>query len=60
LKNKNLIASLKILHTFQICHKDIKMENIGFSNILNKFVFLDFGFSKSIKEDLGYKSFTKF
>ena len=41
-----------------ICHKDIKYENIGFSKKHNKFVFLDFGFTKSLNEPLGYKSLT--
>ena len=40
---------MKILHFINICHKDIKLDNIGFSNYFNKFVFLDFGFAKSIR-----------
>jgi serine/threonine protein kinase len=49
---------MKIIHSLGFCHLDIKYENIGFSKIFNKFVFLDFGFSKSINEPIGYKSFT--
>lgn len=51
---------MKILHTLNICHNDIKLENIGWSRRLKKFVFLDFGFTKYISENLGFKTYTKF
>ena len=37
------------MHLFSVCHKDIKYDNIGISKKYNKFIFLDFGFAKSIK-----------
>lgn len=33
----------------KLVHLDIKIENIGFSNIYNKYIFLDFGLSLLIK-----------
>lgn len=49
-----------MLHSLNICHKDIKYENIGYSKIYEKFVFLDFGFSKCLSEPIGYKSITNY
>lgn len=51
---------MKILHTLNICHSDIKLDNIGLSARLKKFVFLDFGFTKYVHESPGYKTFAKF
>jgi hypothetical protein len=31
IKNKELYKNLKLLHSIQICHCDIKYENIGWS-----------------------------
>ena len=45
----DLLFSLKILHSLQICHIDIKVDNIAWSPSFHKFVFLDFGFSKFVK-----------
>jgi serine/threonine protein kinase len=54
------MKNLKILHSLGICHMDIKYENIGFSKKFKKFVFLDFGFSRSINETIGYQSLTNY
>lgn len=48
------------MHATQFIHIDIKPENICFSRLLNKHVFIDFGLSKIIKENIGKKSKTKF
>jgi serine/threonine protein kinase len=39
---------------------DIKPENIAFSPYFQKDVFLDYGFSDIIEEEVGYKTLTKF
>lgn len=41
------------MHQLNIIHFDIKPHNIGFSSILTKPVFLDFGFTKIINENAG-------
>jgi serine/threonine protein kinase len=51
---------LKSLHTLKIVHLDIKPENISFSLALNEPVFLDFGFSDILDEDIGMKTQTFF
>jgi tRNA A-37 threonylcarbamoyl transferase component Bud32 len=33
------------MHTVQICHYDIKPENIVYSKKLKKMVFIDFGYT---------------
>jgi len=48
------------MHKYHIIHGDIKPENICFSSSLNKFVFIDFGLSKIIVQNPGYKTFMKF
>ena len=48
------------MHQLKIVHRDIKEGNIGWSPSLKRWVFLDFGFSKNIQEDIGEKSETKF
>jgi len=48
-----LKKSLLKLHLFNIIHFDIKPDNIGFSNHFKKWVFLDFGLTKIIKERPG-------
>ena len=48
------------MHSYNFIHMDIKPENICFSRMLNKFVFIDFGFSKIVKEPLGQKILTNF
>ena len=39
---------------------DIKTGNFCFSPTLNKYVFIDYGFSKIVSETKGYKSLTRF
>lgn len=51
---------LKILHTLQICHCDIKSENIAWSPSLERSVFLDFGLSRFLKENIGEMTHTGF
>jgi len=43
-----------------IVHMDIKPDNIAYSSILKSHVFIDFGLSKPIREDIGYKTLIKF
>lgn len=49
---------LRLLHRFKIIHKDIKPENILYSNCYKNYVLSDFGISHSIYEDLGTPSLT--
>jgi serine/threonine protein kinase len=37
------------MHSLNIIHGDVKLENIMWSEKYNKNVFIDFGFSKLIK-----------
>ena len=55
MKNK-----LQTLHRLRIVHLDIKPDNLGFSSQNFSPVFIDFGFSKILKEFLGSKSFSPF
>ena len=48
------------MHLFKIIHADIKPSNIAYSQKRQKYVFIDFGLSKIINEDYGYKSLTYF
>ena len=51
-----MIKKLNILHAFQIMHVDIKQANIMYSQLTEDLVFIDFGFSKLIKEKIGFKT----
>ncbi len=55
-----LLENLGMMHRYKLMHMDIKMENIMFSWVHQKVVFIDFGLSKVIAEDCGFKSLTKF
>ena len=55
-----LTKKLKILHTFQFIHLDIKPSNIMYSSIRSETVYIDYGFSKLIKEKIGFKTNTCF
>lgn len=45
-----LKRKLSLLHNLKIVHMDIKPANIMFSSKRKEIVFIDFGFSKMIKE----------
>ncbi len=57
---QKLKEKLKIMHALRIVHRDIKPDNIMWSNTFNGPVFIDFGGAKFIKEPLGQRSPTKF
>lgn len=63
-KNKEIkiqyIENLRVLHSLKFIHLDIKPANLAYSNTFNKYVFIDFGLSILIEEDIGYKSFSNF
>ena len=44
------------MHSLHIVHRDIKPSNISWSRSYQKWVFLDFGYSRSIKQKLGEKT----
>jgi serine/threonine protein kinase len=48
------------MHRFHLVHLDLKPPNIMFSPSLSRSVFIDFGFSRIIKENIGETSSTKF
>ena len=58
--NKELFENLKIMHILRMVHRDVKNANIGWSPEFNRWVFLDFGFAKFLKESIGEKTYTKF
>ena len=51
-----MMNALAILHAFKCVHMDIKPDNISYSPISKKFVFLDFGLSEFISEGVGNKT----
>jgi serine/threonine protein kinase len=53
-------VKLKRLHSLGIVHIDIKPANICYSPTLKEFIFIDFGFSRFITEDIGFKTHTNF
>ncbi len=55
-----LKKKLKVLHYFKIVHMDIKPLNVMYSKSSLEWVFIDFGFSKTIKEEKGLKSLALF
>lgn len=56
----DLLHCLKLLHSLQFCHLDIKPDNIAWSPSYMKYVFIDFGFCRYVREAPGSKSRTKF
>ena len=48
------------LHRHKIVHMDIKPDNVMFSPTLNKLVFIDYGLSKIIDEEVGLKTLSTF
>jgi len=56
----DLKSALRKLHHFKIIHHDIKPENICFSHTFHKYVFIDFGLSKVIEEDIGEATLANF
>lgn len=48
------------MHQYGIVHQDIKPENIMFSRELNKAVFIDFGLSAIVAEQVGHLYLTEF
>ena len=49
-----------ILHKHKIVHMDIKPDNIMFSPTFKKLVFIDYGFSEIIEEEVGFKTLVTF
>ena len=49
---------MAVLHKFHIVHQDIKPENIMYSPHFDRPVFIDFGLSTIISENIGTKSET--
>ena len=48
------------MHTLKLVHRDVKDANIGWSPEFERWVFLDFGFTKFLPESIGEKTYTKF
>ena len=48
LKN-DLTQNLKVLHSLKMVHKDIKPDNILYSETMKRFVFTDFGLTHAVK-----------
>ena len=41
------------MHTLKMVHRDMKVDNIGWSPYFRRWVFIDFGFAKILKENIG-------
>jgi serine/threonine protein kinase len=48
------------MHGMRIVHNDIKPENIMYSPLYKKNVFIDFGISNILSKIIGYKTLTDF
>jgi serine/threonine protein kinase len=57
---KDLKMGLRVLHSIGVVHRDIKLNNILWSDRLSRFVLCDFGLSTSITEGVGQKTMTGF
>ena len=59
--NRNLLYwNLAVLHHLGITHLDIKSSNIMLSPSFRKPVFIDFGLSTIVKEQIGFKTLSSF
>jgi serine/threonine protein kinase len=56
----SLKLSLQLMHHFRIIHFDNKPDNIMLSPRFQKPVFIDFGFSEAIAEELDGKTLVQF
>jgi serine/threonine protein kinase len=52
--------NLLVMHSLKICHMDISQKNIMYSLTFKKWVFIDFGLSRIVKENPDEKSYTGF
>ena len=59
-KTHNFYENMAILHKLHIVHQDIKPENIIYSPYFDRPVFIDFGLSTIISENIGTKSETSY
>lgn len=57
---KDLTESLFNMHLLHIIHFDIKPDNICYSNIFKRYVFIDLGLHRVVEEEMGEKSLTDF
>ena len=48
------------MHALNIVHRDIKPDNIMFSNTFKKHVLIDFGGCCVLDQEIGQKTFSKF
>ena len=60
INTEDMYRSLAILHKLRIVHQDIKPDNIMFSPSKKKMVFVDFGLSQIIQEELGKQTITSY
>lgn len=56
----DLNSALKTNHSFKLIHQDIKFDNIGYSKLYKKYIFIDYGYSDIITEELGNRTMTGF
>lgn len=57
---REMEESLQKMHSHKFVHLDIKKQNICFSKIRNRNVFIDFGLSRLVGQKEGEKSWTNF
>lgn len=49
---KQILDGLVYMHSRQICHRDIKLDNLMYLDSTEKIKLIDFGFATSSKEPL--------
>lgn len=49
---KKLLCAVAILHNNNICHRDIKLENVMYNKEIHKLKLIDFGFAASANENV--------
>ena len=59
-KQEEIFKNMAFLHKLRLIHLDIKPANIMRSPTFNKLVFIDFGFSRFVREEAGEKTLIKF
>lgn len=55
---ENLVSGLKLLHSFNVAHQDIKLENIMYDKVAQRYKFIDFGYACILSDRITFFSQT--